>query len=90
MLGSDFANFKLIPRALKRLDKKAKDFLMRDLTKLTDFWTFLLFSKEEESVARSEFDNGKPFSFEDIEMNKAKGNIHIQMPKKDAISVNEG
>lgn len=72
------------------MDKKANDFLMRDLTKLTDFWTFSLFSKEEESLARSEFEIGKPFSLEDIEMNKAKGNIHIQMPKKEAISVKEG
>lgn len=90
MLGSDLANFKLTPRALNMFDKKANDFLIRDLTKLTDFLTFSLFSKEEDSLERSDSEIGNPFSLEEIDMNKAKGNIQMQMPKKDAISVKDG
>ena len=43
-----------------------------------------------DSFSNDDEDIGKPFSFDDIEINRENGINQIQIPKKDAISVNDG
>lgn len=80
-------NLKLIPKTAKSWDIPSRALEMRDLTRLTDFltWGFPSCWSGEVSIER-----GRPFSLDEMEMNNAKGNIQMQMPKKEAISVKEG